>query len=370
MISETRKEAIILIRNKHLRTQFSSTVSCFRSFPNFLIVSHNWSCKTGVRRGLQCLNVSLKLFAFYLSGFFFFLFFFVFFYLFFFCFFCFFVCFFCFVFFFFFCFFVSFICCWPIKYDDSGKNSFKAGNISPRSPSRIKVTKIYMLRLCVVQITCKEKRIKYMIRNMSQLMWKGYLSHMLTTKAHQSLHCSLTQYRKLEKGFRQMTKDLAPLDNCAYEPPHDKTSKMACVPSEDSGQPRLPPSLIKVFAVRMKKALVLSYPLKAQRRFWSDWADAQVDLSLRWAHMPFRCFFFIFHEAAHMYLKNTNSTKLKSLLLWVGSYELYECITHRAIDDKHKSFYWYHVHFTNIFRSPCCWSFQLLLLLNGKKSII
>ena len=39
-----------------------------------------------------------------------------------------------------------------------------------------------------------------------------------------------------------------------------------------------------VFAVRMKKAWVLSYPLSAQRRLWSDWADAQADLSLRWAH--------------------------------------------------------------------------------------
>ena len=31
------------------------------------------------------------------------------------------------------------------------------------------------------------------------------------------------------------------------------------------------PSLIRVFAVRMKKAWVLSYPLSAQWRLWSDW---------------------------------------------------------------------------------------------------
>ena len=42
-----------------------------------------------------------------------------------------------------------------------------------------------------------------------------------------------------------------------------------------------------VFAVRMKKALVFSYPLSARPRLWSDWADAQADLSLRWGHMPF-----------------------------------------------------------------------------------
>ena len=48
--------------------------------------------------------------------------------------------------------------------------------------------------------------------------------------------------------------------------PHDKTNKMACEPSEDSDQPGHPPSLIRVFAVRMKKVWILSYPLTAQRR--------------------------------------------------------------------------------------------------------
>ena len=81
------------------------------------------------------------------------------------------------------------------------------------------------------------------------------------------------------------------------EPPHDKTNKMACAPSADSDQPEHPPSLIRVFAVRMKKALVFSYPLSVKRRLWSDWAAAQPDLSLRWAHMPL-CWFC--HEAAQI----------------------------------------------------------------------
>ena len=42
-----------------------------------------------------------------------------------------------------------------------------------------------------------------------------------------------------------------------------------------------------VFAVRMKNAWVLSYPLSAQRRLW---ASAQSDLSLRWAHRYFAGF--------------------------------------------------------------------------------
>ena len=49
-------------------------------------------------------------------------------------------------------------------------------------------------------------------------------------------------------------------------------------------QPWHPPSLTRVFAVRMKKAWGLSNPLSAQRRLWSDGANFQADLSLRWAH--------------------------------------------------------------------------------------
>ena len=49
-----------------------------------------------------------------------------------------------------------------------------------------------------------------------------------------------------------------------YEPVHDKTNKKTCGPSEDSDQPGHLPSLFRVFAVRMKKPCVLSYPLSAQ----------------------------------------------------------------------------------------------------------
>ena len=39
----------------------------------------------------------------------------------------------------------------------------------------------------------------------------------------------------------------------------DKAKKIACAPSEDSDQPGHPLSLIRVFAVRMKKARVYRY---------------------------------------------------------------------------------------------------------------
>ena len=64
-----------------------------------------------------------------------------------------------------------------------------------------------------------------------------------------------------------------------------KPSKWDVSPAK-TGQPGHPPSLIRVLAVRMKKAWVLSCPLCAQRRR-SDWADAQAELSLRWVHTHF-----------------------------------------------------------------------------------
>ena len=66
-----------------------------------------------------------------------------------------------------------------------------------------------------------------------------------------------------------------------HEPPHDKTNKMTCALSVDSDQPGLPPRLIRVFAVRMKNAWVLSYPLSAQQRLiklggCSGWSESSL----------------------------------------------------------------------------------------------
>ena len=64
-----------------------------------------------------------------------------------------------------------------------------------------------------------------------------------------------------------------------------QNQQCGCAPSEDSDHPGHPPSLIRVFTVCMKKDWVLSYPLSAQRRLWSDWAYAQADLSRRRVHI-------------------------------------------------------------------------------------
>ena len=51
-----------------------------------------------------------------------------------------------------------------------------------------------------------------------------------------------------------------------------------------------------VFTVGIKKPRVLSNPLSVQWRLWSDWVDAQADLNLCSAHIPF-CWFC--HVVAH-----------------------------------------------------------------------
>ena len=72
-------------------------------------------------------------------------------------------------------------------------------------------------------------------------------------------------------------------------PRHDKTNKMSVRPAKTQISLGIRP-VWSVFAVRMKKSWVLSYPLSAQRRLWLDWADAQADLSLRWARSHFVAF--------------------------------------------------------------------------------
>ena len=50
------------------------------------------------------------------------------------------------------------------------------------------------------------------------------------------------------------------------------------------------PSLIRVFAVRIKNPWVFSYPLSTQQRLLLDCAQTQADPSLHWVHMPFGWF--------------------------------------------------------------------------------
>ena len=71
---------------------------------------------------------------------------------------------------------------------------------------------------------------------------------------------------------------------------------MTCAPSEDSDLPGHPPSLIKVFSCAQWVAKDPMF-LHADSEDWSDWADAQADMSFRWVHRLFCCFC---HPAAYL----------------------------------------------------------------------
>ena len=105
-----------------------------------------------------------------------------------------------------------------------------------------------------------------------------------------------------------------------------------CAPSRDSDQPGHPPSLIRVFAVRMKKLWVLNYPLSAQRRLWSDWADAQADLSLRWAHTHFVVLSWCGSNSLEAYYSSHNiSYKLCGLKKYWSIMKSYICSDERLV---------------------------------------
>ena len=102
-----------------------------------------------------------------------------------------------------------------------------------------------------------------------------------------------------------------------------------CAPSGDSDQPGHPPSLIRVFAVHMKKAWVLSYPLSAQRRLWSVWADAQADLSLCWAHTHFVGFvmsWLIFIPNDGYFVVISTSFRLETVIIILSTTKSWGCL--------------------------------------------
>ena len=83
-----------------------------------------------------------------------------------------------------------------------------------------------------------------------------------------------------------------------------------CVPSEDSDQPGHPPCLIRVFAVRLMCSLGPQLSSSGQRRLWSDWVDAQADLSSLGTHVILLVLswcgsFGLFHTVKWMTQKHT-----------------------------------------------------------------
>ena len=163
--------------------------------------------------------------------------------------------------------------------------------------------------------------------------------------------CSCVQGRcHLEKGFNRWAASW-------------QNKQCGCAPSKDSDQPGHPPSLIRVFAVRMKKAWGLSYPLSPQQRFWSDWADAQAYLSLRWAHTHFvgfvtRQFISTLHVTESyisiLLRRHSGITILSQLLLMSKPLR---CPSHTNAD-KQQLEGQERTSITNLIQQNDCWGFQ------------
>ena len=78
-------------------------------------------------------------------------------------------------------------------------------------------------------------------------------------------------------------------------------------PSEDSDQPGHPPSLIRAFAVCMKKPWVLSYPLSTQRRLIRLGGCPSWSESSQGAHL----FCWFCHEVAHVYISSSKLSQIE-----------------------------------------------------------
>ena len=72
-----------------------------------------------------------------------------------------------------------------------------------------------------------------------------------------------------------------------YKPAHDKTYNKTCVTSKDFDQPVLLLSTAGVIVHPSSDSPKAAESTGDHRRLWSDVADAQADLSLRWSHKSF-----------------------------------------------------------------------------------
>ena len=96
------------------------------------------------------------------------------------------------------------------------------------------------------------------------------------------------------------------------EPPYDKTNKMTVRPAKTQISLGIP-QVWSVFTVHLMGSWGPNVSSCGQQRLRSDWADAQADMSLRWAQRPF-CWFC--HEVAHFTGYNNFCTFSSAKLLY------------------------------------------------------
>ena len=124
-------------------------------------------------------------------------------------------------------------------------------------------------------------------QNICLIGLSGWLESSLCTR-HKAFFSRRCSYQTCNDHIH-VAQDISSYQVNIYEPGHSISYKIACTISEDSDQPAYPRSLIRVVSVDMK---TLGLDIDA---------DAQADLSFRWAHMRYcrKCWpgsYFIFHH--------------------------------------------------------------------------
>ena len=107
-----------------------------------------------------------------------------------------------------------------------------------------------------------------------------------------------------------------------FELPHDKTNKITVRPAKSQISLGICPVWSESSLCTQWVAKDPSF-LQADSEDWSDWADAQADLSLWWVHMSF---YWFCHEAAHF-----SFTYNHSLSLHKASIDKLDILTVRSV---------------------------------------
>ena len=103
---------------------------------------------------------------------------------------------------------------------------------------------------------------------------------------------------------------------------HDKTYNKTCAISKDLDQPVHPPSMARALVYSSLDSLEAVEGTCDQRRLWSDCADAQADLSLRWSHKS-HCRFC--RALAHFSISRCNNNIPTKLYDKLDDFEFLQC---------------------------------------------
>ena len=109
-----------------------------------------------------------------------------------------------------------------------------------------------------------------------------------------------------------------------FEPQHDKTNKVAVHPAKTQISLGIRPVWSGSSLSAWRKLGSIATLWAQQRRLWSDWADAQADLSLRWVHSHFVGFVMLrliwLHDAVCPWQQTMFSVETKSTFKTIESH--------------------------------------------------